>query len=49
MAARRVPHPEEQQKIAEFLTALDTKINAVTAQIAAMQRFKQGLLQQMFV
>ena len=43
------PHPEEQQKIADFLTALDTKIDAVAAQIAAMQRFKQCLLQQMFV
>lgn len=43
------PHPEEQQKIADTLTALDVKINAVTAQMDAMLRFKKGLLQQMFV
>jgi type I restriction enzyme S subunit len=43
------PHPEEQQKIADTLTALDTKIDAVTAQMDAMLRFKKGLLQQMFV
>ena len=42
-------HPEEQQKIAYTLTALDTKIDAVTAQMNAMMRFKKGLLQQMFV
>ena len=41
--------PEEQQKIACTLTALDAKIDAVTAQMDAMQRFKKGLLQQMFV
>lgn len=41
--------PEEQQKIADTLTAFDSKIDAVTAQIDAMLRFKKGLLQQMFV
>lgn len=44
-----VPHPEEQLKIAHTLTALDAKIDAVTAQMDAMLRFKNGLLQQMFV
>lgn len=44
-----LPHPEEQQKIADALTALDGKIDAVTTQIATMQRFKKSLLQMMFV
>ena len=40
---------EEQQKIAQFLTECDDKINAVDAQIQSAQQWKQGLLQQMFV
>ena len=40
---------EEQTKIAQFLTELDDKINAVGAQIQSAQQWKQGLLQQMFV
>lgn len=44
-----IPHRDEQRKIADFLIALDSKIDAVTDQIAAMKRFKQSLLQQMFV
>ena len=43
------PCIEEQTKIAQFLTELDDKINAVDAQIQSAQQWKQGLLQQMFV
>jgi type I restriction enzyme S subunit len=40
---------EEQAKIAEVLSAMDTKIAAVGDQVARMEAFKKGLLQQMFV
>lgn len=45
----QLPHPDEQQKIAAFLSALDTKIDLVGQELAALQAFKKGLLQQMFV
>lgn len=47
--AALVPHPDEQRKIAEALSALDGKIAGVRAQIAGLESFKKGLLQQMFV
>jgi type I restriction enzyme S subunit len=44
-----LPHPDEQTKIADALSAMDAKIQAVADQVARLQTFKKGLLQQMFV
>lgn len=43
------PCPEEQTKIANFLSAIDRKIDLVSQQLEQAKAFKKGLLQQMFV
>lgn len=45
----RMPVFEEQQKIADFLTAIDAKINLTEKELEQAKRFKKALLQQMFV
>ncbi|MBN1926518.1 MAG: restriction endonuclease subunit S [Prolixibacteraceae bacterium] len=47
----KLPYPsiEEQTKIANFLTAIDQKINQCQQQIEQTTQWKKGLLQKMFV
>ena len=44
-----LPRVEEQTKIANFLSAIDQKIEVVAQQIEQAKQWKKGLLQQMFV
>ncbi|MBI9035913.1 MAG: restriction endonuclease subunit S [Bacteroidales bacterium] len=44
-----IPSLPEQQKIANFLLAIDRSINQVDKQVGSMQEWKKGLLQKMFV
>ena len=39
----------EQQKIADFLSSIDTKIEKISDELENLKEFKKGLLQQMFV
>jgi restriction endonuclease S subunit len=43
------PTVKEQQKIANFLSALDKKIDLIATELEKTQTFKKGLRQQMFV
>ena len=45
----KIPHHEEQRKIADFLSTLDRKIALVAEEHRQAQTFKKGLLQQMFI
>ena len=45
----KIPSFEEQQKIAHFLSQLDEQIQQTRQQLAHLQDYKTGLLQQLFV
>ena len=44
-----MPSLDEQAKIANFLSAIDQKIEVTAQQIEQAKQWKKGLLQQMFV
>ena len=45
----QLPCYEEQQKIADFLSSIDSKIESIEKEFEGLKEFKKGLLQQMFV
>ena len=44
-----LPALEEQEKIADFLSSIDSKIENIEKELEGLKEFKKGLLQQMFV
>lgn len=42
------PHIEEQEKITEFLTAVDERIAASEKKLAQLQQYKKGVMQKIF-
>ena len=45
----QLPILEEQQKIADFLSSIDSKIESIEKELEGLKEFKRGLLQQMFI
>ena len=46
--AVRFPEPDEQQRIADCLTALDTLITVAMQELDTLKTHKKGLMQQLF-
>lgn len=44
-----LPSYEEQNKIASFLSSIDSKISQIDKELMYIQKFKKGLLQEMFI